>query len=282
MVYASRPRVVVHETAGRATRGARRRRPGALRRPLVRGARARRPLLQPQLHPRPRRVRGRLMVSARSSRTRRQPMRLVIVYFGPLNINSAIQAFHFGNDLTDGRLARDAGRRRRRPARRSGRSASRASSASPTTTCRSCSSSLPARARAARSCSPGPRARTCAMATEDFVRRLGVAVRRPPRGQRVAPLRSRRRPLVRRGRAGSRSPSRTGSAPPTLIHPTRSERFMSARRRDHGDHRGAQRVQPRRPPAPRRPARDRLRRASARTRAAARGARPSASRRTSS
>ncbi len=27
-------------------------------------------------------------------------MRLVIVYFGPLNINSAIQAFHFGNDLT--------------------------------------------------------------------------------------------------------------------------------------------------------------------------------------
>ena len=28
------------------------------------------------------------------------PMRLVIVYFGPLNVNSAIQAFHFGNDLT--------------------------------------------------------------------------------------------------------------------------------------------------------------------------------------
>jgi glycosyltransferase involved in cell wall biosynthesis len=28
-------------------------------------------------------------------------MRLVVVYFGPLNVNSAIQAFHFGNDLTD-------------------------------------------------------------------------------------------------------------------------------------------------------------------------------------
>ena len=30
-----------------------------------------------------------------------EPMRLVVVYFGPLNVNSAIQAFHFGNDLTD-------------------------------------------------------------------------------------------------------------------------------------------------------------------------------------
>ena len=29
-----------------------------------------------------------------------EPMRLVIVYFGPFNVNSAIQAFHFGNDLT--------------------------------------------------------------------------------------------------------------------------------------------------------------------------------------
>lgn len=29
------------------------------------------------------------------------PMRVVFVYFGPFNVNSAIQAFHFGNDLTD-------------------------------------------------------------------------------------------------------------------------------------------------------------------------------------
>jgi glycosyltransferase involved in cell wall biosynthesis len=29
------------------------------------------------------------------------PMRLVFVYFGPFNVNSAIQAFHFGNELTD-------------------------------------------------------------------------------------------------------------------------------------------------------------------------------------
>jgi glycosyltransferase involved in cell wall biosynthesis len=29
-----------------------------------------------------------------------QPMRLVIVYFGPFNVNSAIQAFHFASDLT--------------------------------------------------------------------------------------------------------------------------------------------------------------------------------------
>jgi glycosyltransferase involved in cell wall biosynthesis len=28
-------------------------------------------------------------------------LRLVFVYFGPLSVNSAIQAFHFGNDLTD-------------------------------------------------------------------------------------------------------------------------------------------------------------------------------------
>jgi len=28
-------------------------------------------------------------------------MRLVIVYFGPFDVNSAIQAFHFGNDLTE-------------------------------------------------------------------------------------------------------------------------------------------------------------------------------------
>ena len=31
----------------------------------------------------------------------RRPMRVVFVYFGPFNVNSAIQAFHFGNDLTD-------------------------------------------------------------------------------------------------------------------------------------------------------------------------------------
>jgi glycosyltransferase involved in cell wall biosynthesis len=30
-----------------------------------------------------------------------EPMRLVIVYFGPFNVNSAIQAFHFAGDLTD-------------------------------------------------------------------------------------------------------------------------------------------------------------------------------------
>jgi glycosyltransferase involved in cell wall biosynthesis len=30
-----------------------------------------------------------------------EPMRLVIVYFGPLHVNSAIQAFHFAGDLTD-------------------------------------------------------------------------------------------------------------------------------------------------------------------------------------
>jgi glycosyltransferase involved in cell wall biosynthesis len=30
-----------------------------------------------------------------------QPMRLVIVYFGPFNVNSAIQAFHFAGDLTE-------------------------------------------------------------------------------------------------------------------------------------------------------------------------------------
>jgi glycosyltransferase involved in cell wall biosynthesis len=30
-----------------------------------------------------------------------QPMQLVIVYFGPLHVNSAIQAFHFANDLTE-------------------------------------------------------------------------------------------------------------------------------------------------------------------------------------
>ena len=28
------------------------------------------------------------------------PMRLVIVYFGPFHVNSAIQAFHFASDLT--------------------------------------------------------------------------------------------------------------------------------------------------------------------------------------
>ena len=30
-----------------------------------------------------------------------EPMRLVIVYFGPFHVNSAIQAFHFGTDLTE-------------------------------------------------------------------------------------------------------------------------------------------------------------------------------------
>lgn len=30
-----------------------------------------------------------------------KPMRVVFIYFGPFNVNSAIQAFHFGNDLTD-------------------------------------------------------------------------------------------------------------------------------------------------------------------------------------
>ena len=29
------------------------------------------------------------------------PMRVIFIYFGPFNVNSAIQAFHFGNDLTD-------------------------------------------------------------------------------------------------------------------------------------------------------------------------------------
>ena len=28
-------------------------------------------------------------------------MKLLIVYFGPFDVNSAIQAFHFGNELTD-------------------------------------------------------------------------------------------------------------------------------------------------------------------------------------
>ena len=28
-------------------------------------------------------------------------MRVVFVYFGPLDVNSAIQAFHFGNELTE-------------------------------------------------------------------------------------------------------------------------------------------------------------------------------------
>ena len=149
-----------------------------------------------------------------------EPMRLVIVYFGPLNVNSAIQAFHFGNDLTDAgwhvtlaagvgdpEAIREVGeprfdcvthhdlpavleRCRRAPER-----------------------TIVLRLDPARERPPGDRG----------VRRPARrAVRGPPRGQRVVPLRRRGRALGRGGAAAARSPSRTGSAPPTLIHPTRS------------------------------------------------------------
>ena len=51
LVYAPRPRVVLHETPAARRERARPRRPGAVRRPLVRRPRRGRPVLQPQLHP---------------------------------------------------------------------------------------------------------------------------------------------------------------------------------------------------------------------------------------
>ena len=196
--------------AGLAARVARHRRPGAVRRPLVRAPRARRPLLQPELHPRPRGVCDRLMPASDSAGVP-EPMRLVIVYFGPFNVNSAIQAFHFGNDLTGRRLARDPRGRGRRPGDdpRGRRAQLRVRHP-------------PRPADGARAVPPSRRADDRARldpARERPRRDRGLrrpargALRRPPRGQRVVPLRRRGRPADRRGspplarRAGSDQPA---------------------------------------------------------------------------
>ena len=179
-----------------------------------------------------------------------------------------------------GRLARHARRRRRRPGGDPRGRRAELRRASPTTTCRRCSSSAGARREPTIVLAWTPR-ENVRVATEALRAPARRAVRRPPRGQRVAPLRRRRRPTGRRGppaldrRAGPDQPA--DADPPDALGAVHERR-----RRDHGDHRGAQRVQPRRPPAPRRPARDRLRALPARTSSRRCGARRSASGPTSS
>ena len=87
---------------GAASLRLRRARPGALRRPLVGPARGRRPLLQPELLPR---GRGLLAAAVRRGRARARPsggrrMRVLFLHFGKLHVNSVIQAFHFGEEMT--------------------------------------------------------------------------------------------------------------------------------------------------------------------------------------
>ncbi len=48
-------------------------------------------------------------------------MRAVFVMYGPLDVNSAIQAFHFGNEMTEQGWEVDAGGGRRPAADRGGR-----------------------------------------------------------------------------------------------------------------------------------------------------------------
>ena len=277
VVYAARPRVVVHETAGLATRGARRRRPGAVRRPLVRGARARRPVLQPQLPPRPRRVRGRLM---RRPRLEAPPGadaagdRLL----RPAERQQRDPGLSLRQRPHRGRLARHAGRRRRRPAGDPGGRRAELRLRHP-----------PRPAGGARAVSARARAHRGA--------RLDAARERARRDRELRPPGS-----ACRTSSTSRTTSGTSTAPPSAARSTRCARLSIAeqdrispddadppgavgalhepRRRDHGDHRGAQRVQPRRPPAPRCPPRDRLRALPPGPRAAApaRGARDRAGR----
>ena len=84
----------------------------------------RRSLLQPRLRPAAGRLRaGPAGANGSTGRRRRGPregaMRVLYVYFGPFDVNSGIQAYHFGNELTD--LGWEVTRRRpRRPGPRQG------------------------------------------------------------------------------------------------------------------------------------------------------------------
>ena len=198
---------------GRAARVARHRRPGPVRRPLVRAARraatrSSTPTSLRDAAPRSWSADGHAIPGASA---RPEPMRLVIVYFGPLNINSAIQAFHFANDLTERRLARDPragigdpsadprGRRAELRVRHPPRPAGGARA-------------LPARREPTVVFAWTPR-ENVRVATEELRPPPRRPVRRPPRGQRVAPATAPRSAgPVERGRAASRSPSRIGSA----------------------------------------------------------------------
>ncbi len=272
IVYAPRPRVVVHET------------PAARHEALDIVDRAlfvdrwydrlgaRRSVLQPQLLAGRGELRPGAMSSASQPVPAAEPMRLVIVYFGPFHVNSAIQAFHFASDLTDAgwqvTLAgigdpgadprgRRAELRVRHPPRPAG----------------ACTSASGAIRRPAIALAWTPRENVRA-ATEAFTRGLGIpyVVHLEDNewhlyGEAVG------RPIEQVRRLSLAEQDRL--SPPTLIHPTRSQEFMRRRRRDHRDHRGAQRVQPRRPAPPCRPPGDRRRALPPRPRAAAqpRGAR---------
>ena len=123
----------------RAARGARHRRPGAVRRSLVR---PRSPSGDPFFNPNFARADAELRDRRheRALEAAPEPMRLVIVYFGPFHVNSAIQAFHFARRPDRRRAGTVTLAGGRRPGSGSARSASRTSSASRTTTSPVCSS----------------------------------------------------------------------------------------------------------------------------------------------
>ena len=152
-------------------------------------------------------------------------MRLVIVYFGPFNVNSAIQAFHFARDLTDVGWTvtlRGGGR----PGSGSARWASRTSSASRTATspivlerCRRADEPTIVLAWTPREnvrhatedfCPPRSAPHTSIHLEDNEWYLYGEAVRRPIE-------QARRLTLAEQDRI----------TPPTLIHPTRSETFMA-------------------------------------------------------
>ena len=167
--------------------------------------------------------RGELRPATMTDVTRRPaPMRLVIVYFGPFHVNSAIQAFHFGNDLTDlGWTVTLAGVGDPETIREVGE---------PRFECVT-HHDLPAVAERLRASRRADDRLRLDSARERAARDRGASpaardpLRRPPRGQRVVPLRGgrevgRARPAPLDGRAGPAHPG-------ALIHPTRSEQFIA-------------------------------------------------------
>ena len=101
-VCAPAPRTISHATEALSPRRLRRDRPGAVRGPLVRAARGRRPLLTTAASSA--RAADYTCRASHGTRAARaaggRRVRVLFLHFGKLHVNSVIQAFHFGEEMT--------------------------------------------------------------------------------------------------------------------------------------------------------------------------------------